>query len=163
MRFVIVFLGALLFCLPAGAELYSECDVDVGCSDDVADYQNVPVPAIELADFRRLYESDQDYVLIDVRPKYSYDSRHIKGARSLFVAQAKPEEIKEVLPDKEQKIIVYCSNPRCPMSQHAGQLLKFLGYRNVANYKGGLEEWYQYGLPVSFTPLPPEVTADVHE
>ncbi|MBZ0167312.1 MAG: rhodanese-like domain-containing protein [Candidatus Omnitrophica bacterium] len=163
MRYVMVFLITLLFSLPAGADPYSECDVDVGCSDEVADYQDVAVPAIDLSEFRKLYESGQDYVLIDVRPKYSYDSRHIQGARSLFVAQAKPEEIKAVLPDKQQKIIVYCSNPRCPMSQHAGQLLRFLGYRNVANYKGGLEEWYQYGLPVSFTPLPPQVTADVHE
>lgn len=149
MKKFIVFL--FLFCaFPLqAAEDYSNCDVDIGCSDDVADYQSVPVKVIDLAEFRRLYDSEERFSLIDVRPKASYDYRHIKGARSLFVARAQPEKIKRILSNKEQTIVVYCGNPRCPMSQHAAQMLKFLGYKNVMNYKGGLEEWSRNGLPVA--------------
>lgn len=159
MRFLI-FLITLLLAVPVGAaEDYSECDVDVGCSDEVADYQQVQVKVIGLPDMKRLYESEAAYQLIDVRPRNSFDQRHIKGASSLFVARAKPEEIKAALPDKEARIIVYCSNQRCPMSRHAAQLLVFLGYKDVSNYKGGLEEWSRNGLPTDTTlesPLPTE-------
>ncbi len=153
-RFLIVGLGVLFAATGVSAADYTNCDVDIGCSDEVADYQNVKVREISLADFRHLYESNEAYALIDVRPESSFKARHIKGARSLFVARASTQEIKSVLPDQEERIVVYCSNSRCPMSQHAAQLLVFLGYKNVVNFKGGLEEWFRNGLPVESAVAP---------
>lgn len=153
MRSTFILILILITAPALAADDYSNCDVDVGCSDEVADYEDVKVTILDLPEFKRLYQSESDYTLIDVRPKSSFDQRHIKGARSLFVAQAKPEDIKAALPDKEERIVVYCSNRRCPMSQHAAQLLIFLGYKNVANYKGGLEEWLRNGLPTGTSEL----------
>ena len=163
MRYVFWLILMFLVTPLAVAEDYSECDVDVGCSDEPADYQDVQVKVIGLSEMRQLYESDTLYTLIDVRPKSSFDQAHIKGASSLFVARARPEEIKAVLPDKGARIIVYCSNPRCPMSQQAAQMLVFLGYKDVSSYKGGLEEWSMNGLPMDSTLLTPSPPKTDHE
>ena len=147
MRWILVWVFVLSAAPVMAADDYSNCDVDIGCSEDVADYKDVKVAVIGLPEFKRLFESQESYRIVDVRPKNSFNQRHIKGAMSLFVARAQPTEIKAALPSKDEKIVVYCSNRRCPMSQHAAQLLIFLGYTDVSNYKGGLEEWTRNGLP----------------
>lgn len=147
-------LKVMLIALFAGLPLYShaetDCDVDVGCSDEPVEVTPV-VPQLAYTEFLKLYGSDEMFVLVDVRPKANYDYEHIKGAVNLFVSQAAPEEIAQVLPDKNAKIIVYCSGHTCSMSYHAAKRLVRLGYTNVFNYEGGIGEWRSYQQPIDRT------------
>jgi len=57
------------------------------------------------------------------------------------------EEIAEqILPDKNQEIIVYCSSPRCTASPNAAKKLIDLGYTNVSDFEAGLTGWLKEGI-----------------
>jgi rhodanese-related sulfurtransferase len=50
---------------------------------------------------------------------------------------------------QEDEIVVYCSNESCYASISVGYLLDQRGYRNVSRYAGGLQDWYEAGLPLA--------------
>ena len=49
---------------------------------------------------------------------------------------------------KDAAIVVYCSGPTCPQSGAAAEKLATLGFRNVQQFEGGLEEWKAAGFAV---------------
>ena len=54
------------------------------------------------------------------------------------------EEIKEKL-NKDDEIIVYCTETACNQSTNLYYLLEHLGYSNVTRFSGGLREWFSKG------------------
>ena len=81
---------------------------------------------------------DEEGVLIlDVREKYEFYEGHIPGA-ICYAYDKIDENITEVLPDKGQKILVYCRSGR--RSTIAAQKLADLGYTNVLEF-GGIIDW----------------------
>lgn len=146
----------LLICLTVSRPAFAQtdCDMDTPCSEEPVDTLTVEVPEINYADFLRLYKSDEQFVLLDVRHEDMFKSEHIKGARNLFVVRAADERIAQLLPDKKTKIIVYCSSRSCPMSFQAAKELIRLGYTNVLNYAGGIAEWRQNQQPTDRAPQP---------
>lgn len=54
--------------------------------------------------------------------------------------------VKEI--PKNTEIIVYCARYGCDVSSKAWHLLDKLGFTNIRAYEGGIQEWYQHGLPV---------------
>ncbi|MGE0266841.1 MAG: rhodanese-like domain-containing protein [Candidatus Omnitrophota bacterium] len=137
----------------------TDCEMDTPCSEDVSDLKAFTVTEISYEEMVRLYESKEAYFLVDVRPQQNYEYEHIKGALSLFVVQANAQKINEFLPDKNAKIVVYCSSRSCPMSYHAAQHLQKLGYTNVLNYKGGIGEWRLFKQPTERTTIQESPTA----
>jgi rhodanese-related sulfurtransferase len=65
---------------------------------------------------------------------------HIPG--SLHVNQI--DQARQLL-DRDDEIIVYCSDPTCAASHLAYDLLTNEGYRNVRRYVGGLADWQAAG------------------
>jgi rhodanese-related sulfurtransferase len=51
-----------------------------------------------------------------------------------------------LLPDQE--IVIYCTNADCPASYRAYYQLLSMGYKNIARFSGGIQEWMEAGLPV---------------
>jgi rhodanese-related sulfurtransferase len=47
----------------------------------------------------------------------------------------------------DQDIIAYCDSFVCSASTSAAKLLSRAGFKKVRDYKGGLREWKQGGLP----------------
>ena len=76
-----------------------------------------------------------------------YKAQHLPGAVAI-----RPEEVKqlasELLTDKNQQIVAYCSNPACPNSEQVARALAGLGYINVRKYREGIADWTEAGLPV---------------
>lgn len=136
-----------------------DCEMDAPCSEEAPDLKAFTVTEISYEEMVRLYASQEPYLLIDVRPQQNYDYEHIKGALNLFVVQANAQKISKLLPDKNAKIVVYCSSHSCPMSYHAAQHLQKLGYTNVLNYKGGIGEWRYLKQPTERTKTPENPTA----
>ncbi len=89
---------------------------------------------------KQLMDSENDYVILDVRTQQEYDDGHIEGAIVIPDYEIKLRA-QEVLKDKDQLILVYCRSGR--RSKLASQELANQGYTNVKEF-GGIYEW-QYG------------------
>ena len=117
-----------------------------GCSPEKSSKQFVPEQQIKdltYEDFVQLKKSDKKFLIVDVRPKESYLTGHIKGAISFPLQEMFLDTITVKLP-KSIKIVVYCGSASCPASAQAAQKLKNLGY-DVEHYKGGVNEWTKHG------------------
>jgi rhodanese-related sulfurtransferase len=68
--------------------------------------------------------------------------RRFQIPNSLNILQK--EDILNLL-DKDDEIVVYCSDTACNESINLYYLLGQLGYRNVCRYPGGLREWHSKG------------------
>ncbi len=84
-----------------------------------------------------MMESEEDYVIVDVRRADEFAEGHIPGAINIpneSIGKDKPEE----LSDTDQVILVYCRSGR--RSAEASQKLADLGYTKVYNF-GGILDW----------------------
>lgn len=77
---------------------------------------------------------NDDYIIIDVRSKNEYAEGHINGAINIPLSVIKEETNK--IP-KDKKVLVYCQSGS--RSKKALKILENLGYTEVYNLKGGLE------------------------
>lgn len=75
-------------------------------------------------------------IIIDVRSKQEYEEGHIDGAINISEYDIK-KKAKELLKDKNEKIILYCSTGY--RSKRAQKQLERIGYTNVYNVFGGIE------------------------
>jgi rhodanese-related sulfurtransferase len=53
--------------------------------------------------------------------------------------------------DREQPVIVYCSSRSCTASPTLAQKLVDIGFTDVADFAGGIEEWERAGYPMQGT------------
>ena len=93
------------------------------------------VTAIEA---QKIIATQKDYILLDVRTPEEYEKRRIPNAILLPLAEIKSGNVKATLPDKKQKILVYCWTGR--RSEDASKMLADMGYSNVINI-GGMVNW----------------------
>ena len=81
----------------------------------------------------------QGAILIDVRSPQEYIEEHLEG--SILIPEYELKiKASEKLSDKEQAIIVYCSSGI--RSKKAQKILEKMGYSNVYNLYGGLDNAY---------------------
>lgn len=85
---------------------------------------------------KELMDKKEDLVILDVRTQEEYASGHIRGAVCLPNEEITGEP--DILPDKEQQILVYCRSGR--RSRQAAQKLADMGYGHVLEF-GGILEW----------------------
>lgn len=94
---------------------------------------------------REMMVAESDYVILDVREQWEYNEAHIPGAVLLPVTQI-VEKASEMLPDKNQKIFVYCRSGN--RSLNASADLAAMGYTNVWEF-GGIIDW-PYGVETAY-------------
>lgn len=86
---------------------------------------------------KKLMDTEQDYVLLDVRTREEYESGHIPGA--LLIPDTELEERAEKeLTNKDQLILVYCRSGN--RSKQASEVLEKLGYTRIREF-GGINDW----------------------
>ncbi len=81
-------------------------------------------------------DRQEDFRLVMALGKWEYQAKHIPG--SLLFA-TKPDALASL--NKEDEIVVYCSDETCIASRALGQLLERHGYAHVLHYAGGLQDW----------------------
>ena len=84
-----------------------------------------------------MIQSDSTVLVLDVRTEEEYRKKHIPNALLLPIADIKEGKL-EALPDKNQKILIYCWTGR--RAEDAAQFLVDRGYTNVFEF-GGLVTW----------------------
>ena len=77
-------------------------------------------------------------ILVDVRSPQEYEEGHMEGA-ILIPEYEINKKAKEMLPDKEKVVIVYCSSG--VRSKKAKEELKNMGYKYVYNLYNGYQNY----------------------
>ncbi len=99
--------------------------------DDKMTYERIPPQKA-----KEIMDTEQGYIILDVRTQAEYSAGHIKGAICLPNENIIDEP--EMLPDKDQMILVYCRSGN--RSRQAAQKLAEMGYANVLEF-GGILDW----------------------
>ena len=85
---------------------------------------------------KEIMDTEEGYIILDVRTQEEYDEGHIPGA--IVISHEEIEEKAEgMLPDKNQLLLVYCRSGR--RSKIAAEALE-LGYTNIKEF-GGIIDW----------------------
>ena len=107
------------------------------CGQDKENDQGAVFVNITAEEAKQIMDSQEGYIILDVRTQEEYDEGHIPGA-----IQISHEEIEaraeQVLTDKDQLILVYCRSGR--RSKIAAEALAELGYTNIREF-GGIIDW----------------------
>ncbi|MDU6011763.1 MAG: rhodanese-like domain-containing protein [Slackia sp.] len=114
-----------------GADAGAGIDAGAGNADAPGFRQATAQEAKELMD------SEEDFIIVDVRTAGEYDEGHVPGA-VLLPLDTLAEKAESALTDKDQLILVYCRSGN--RSRQAAETLASLGYTNVVDF-GGISSW----------------------
>ena len=89
------------------------------------------------AEAKEIMDTQDGYIILDVRTQEEYDEAHIEGA-ILIPDYEVADKAESVLKDKNQLILVYCRSGR--RSKLAASELVKLGYTNIKEF-GGIIDW----------------------
>ena len=107
------------------------------CGHDTEKDQGAVYVNISAEEAKQIMDSEEGYIILDVREQDEYDAGHIPGAILIPYTQIE-EKANETLPDKDQLILVYCRSGR--RSKLASEILVELGYTNIKEF-GGIIDW----------------------
>ena len=114
------------------------CLFCTGCVANNTEANEEPLySSINMEDAAVLLESENDYLLLDVRTEQEYLSGHIPGAMCIPNEDI-DETVVDAIPDFEQVIFVYCRSGN--RSKQAAEKLVNLGYTNIVEI-GGVKDW----------------------
>lgn len=112
----------------------------VGCNQKENAMKNT-YEQITPAEAKGIMDTEQNYIILDVRTEEEFAEGHIAGA-ILIPDYEITEKAEGILTDKDQQILVYCRSGR--RSKNAASQLVELGYSNVKEF-GGIIDW-PYGV-----------------
>ena len=107
------------------------------CGQDKENDQGAVYVNITAEEAKQIMDSEEGYIILDVRTQEEYDQGHIPGATQISHEEI-AEKAEEVLTDKDQLILVYCRSGR--RSKIAAETLVELGYTNIKEF-GGIIDW----------------------
>lgn len=108
----------------------------------------VDIKKINAKALHKLITSKKQMILLDARGDKYFDGVLIETAQRLS-SDAPDEKIAEMLPKKDEKIIVYCGGGECPASHDLAKRLVAAGYTQVYDYPGGIKDWTKRKLPTT--------------
>lgn len=86
---------------------------------------------------KKILDSGEDFIILDVREQDEFDEGHIPGAILLPYTEIE-SKAETLLPDKNKQILVYCRSGR--RSKIAAESLVKLGYTDIKEF-GGIIDW----------------------
>ena len=107
------------------------------CGQDKENDQGVVYVNITAEEAKQIMDTEEGYIILDVRTQEEYDQGHIPGATQISHEEI-AEKAEDVLTDKDQLILVYCRSGR--RSKIAAEALVELGYTNIKEF-GGIIDW----------------------
>ena len=107
------------------------------CGQDKENDQGAVYVNITAEEAKQIMDSEEGYIILDVRTQEEYDQGHIPGAIVISHDEI-VEKAEEVLTDKDQLILIYCRSGR--RSKIAAEALVELGYTNIKEF-GGIIDW----------------------
>ena len=102
-----------------------------------------PILTIDREELQQKLARADRFELVNCLREPEFRAAHIPGSIRFGTQQ----EMLATL-QKDEDIVVYCSNPDCPASVNAYYTLLRHGYAHVRRYAGGLADWQDAGLPL---------------
>lgn len=81
---------------------------------------------------------NESAILVDVRTEEEYNEKHIEGAILYTLDNINENTIKDIIPDKDRPIILYCASGN--RSNQAYEIITSLGYEKVYDL-GAMSNW----------------------
>ena len=105
-------------------------------------------PMASIEELKRLVDSDEDFLLLDVRPLNDFvgEQGHIEQAKPLPLEEVK-NKLSEIESYKEKRVMIVCRTDR--RSAKAAQLLIKNGFTDVQVVKQGMTAWNEKAYPIS--------------
>ena len=126
-----------LLLLLLAALLFTACGQKENTEKETTDMKETLYRNITAEEAKQIMDSQEDYVILDVRAQEEYDQGHIPGA--VVIPHTEMEaQAEQMLPDKDQLLLVYCRSGR--RSKLAAETLVQLGYTNILEF-GGILDW----------------------
>ena len=107
------------------------------CGQHTENDQGAVYVNITAEEAKEIMDTQEGYIILDVRTREEYDQGHIPGATQISHEEI-AEKAEKVLTDKDQLILVYCRSGR--RSKIAAEILVDLGYTNIKEF-GGIIDW----------------------
>ena len=107
------------------------------CGKDKENDQGAVYVNITAEEAKQIMDSEEGYIILDVRTQEEYDQGHIPSA-ILISHEEIAEKAEKMLTDKDQLILVYCRSGR--RSKIAAEALVELSYTNIKEF-GGIIDW----------------------
>ena len=107
------------------------------CGQDKENSQGAGYVNITAEQAKEIMDSQEDYIILDVRTQDEFDESRIPGA-ILIPHNEITEKAEDLLTNKDQLILVYCRSGR--RSKLAAEALVELGYNNIKEF-GGIIDW----------------------
>ena len=120
------FIGVVVFIML----VMSGCSVSEGTKEEA-------YVQITMDEAVQMMENESNYIILDVRTEAEYNAGHIPNAICVPNETIVEDNITQ-LPDKEQRILVYCRSGN--RSKQASEKLARFGYTNVYEF-GGIIDW----------------------
>lgn len=90
---------------------------------------------------------DDGVKFIDVRNPRLFARGHVPGAYHLDLKYAYTLQALEAVADRNEPIVIYTSNTKCPRAYHASRKALEWGYRKVYYFRNGIVEWRRLDFP----------------
>ena len=90
-------------------------------------------------------KDNPDFVIIDGRTLKEFSISHIENAISLDYSSATLQDELDKL-DKDKTYLIYCAVSTC--NEGAINVMEELGFKEVYNMSGGINQWEEEGFPV---------------
>jgi len=99
------------------------------------------VTEVTPADVRGMQERGEDVALVDVREDREWNLGHVPSA--VHMSRGTLERKIEQLVPRDRKVVLYCAGGS--RSVLAADMLRQMGYQNVASMSGGFRGWVESG------------------
>ena len=99
-------------------------------------------------DLKKKIDTKENFSLLEVLGPETFAEFHIPTTKNVPVDDTFEEHVQQVVPDKNQTVVVYCRDIECHASEKAVRRMEALGYTNVFEFHNGKEGWKAKGLPI---------------
>jgi len=101
--------------------------------------------AVSAAYIKKLLDEKASFMLIDARPRRTFDKGAIPGAVNISDTEF-DKHVDKLPADKAMPLIYYCGGLECVLSNKSAEKARKLGYSNVKTFVEGYPEWVKlYG------------------
>jgi rhodanese-related sulfurtransferase len=107
------------------------------CGQDKENGKETVYMNITAEEAKIIMDSEEGYIILDVRTQEEYDQGHIPGAVCFPLADIECKA-KVFIPDKDTMYLIYCRSGR--RSKEAAEILVDQGYTNIMEF-GGIIDW----------------------
>lgn len=94
----------------------------------------------------RLMNNHDDAIVIDTRSAADFKNGHIKGAKSMPLAELS-KSIEKIEQNKDKPVLIYCNSGSTAV--RAVKQLKDAGFENISNLEGGIAAWKDANMPLT--------------